>query len=88
MILPDETEAVCGGYNHAEGYSWAHRDDADERGKSLFALVTKTHRIGRSLCLENPRSKAGTYSPRSSVIIAINSYFVIACRRHNSHARR
>jgi hypothetical protein len=46
VILPDETETGPAGMQSWQGIArWAHRDDAGERGKSLFALVTKTHRI-------------------------------------------
>jgi len=55
MTLPDETEAGSAGMQPSRGIVWrAHRDDA-ERGSLSFALFPKTHRIGRPLCLENPR---------------------------------
>jgi hypothetical protein len=63
MILPGETEAGSVGMQPCRGIArWAHRDDAGERGKLLFALFfPKTHRIGRPSCLENPRPKGGIY---------------------------
>src|SRR5271169_6886745 len=62
MILPGETKAGSAGMQPCRGIArWAHRDDAGERGKSLFALFPKTHRIGRPSCLENPRPKGGIY---------------------------
>ena len=62
MILPGETEAGSAGMQPCRGIArWAHRDDAGERGKSLFALFPKIHRIGRPPCLENPRPKGGIY---------------------------
>ncbi|HEX4808567.1 MAG TPA: integrase core domain-containing protein [Bryobacteraceae bacterium] len=48
MILPGETEAGFAGMQPCRGINrWAHRDDAGEREKSLFALFPKAHRIGR-----------------------------------------
>jgi hypothetical protein len=55
MTLPGETEAGSAGMQPCRGIAWwAHRDDV-ERGGSPFALSPKTYRIGRPLCLENPR---------------------------------
>ena len=55
MTLPSETDAGSAGMQPCRGIArWAHRDDV-ERGGSPFALFPKTHRIGRPLCLENPR---------------------------------
>ena len=59
MTLPGETEAGSAGMQPGRGIAWrAHRDDV-ERGSSPFALFPKTHRIGRPLCLENPRPEWG-----------------------------
>src|SRR5712671_1584635 len=56
MTLPSETEAGSAGMQPCRGIAWwAHRDDVTERGSSPFALFPKIHRIGRPLCLENPR---------------------------------
>src|ERR1022692_5048566 len=41
---------------------WAHRDDVAGRGSSPFALCPKPYRIGRPLCLENPRPEGAEYS--------------------------
>jgi hypothetical protein len=42
MILPSETEAGTAGMQPCRGIArWAHRDDADGRGKSFFALLPK-----------------------------------------------
>jgi hypothetical protein len=55
MSLPSETEAGFAGMQPCRGIAWrAHRDDVG-RGSSPSALFPKTHRIGRPLCLENPR---------------------------------
>jgi hypothetical protein len=62
MILPGKTEAGSAGMQPCRGTArWAHRDDAGERGKALFALFLKTHRIERPRYLENPRPKGGIY---------------------------
>ena len=62
MILPGETEAGSAGMQPCRGIArWAHRDDAEERGKTSLAPLPKTDRIGRPLCLENPRPKGGIY---------------------------
>ena len=62
MILPGETEAGSAGMQPRRGIArWAHRDDIQERGKTPFALFSRTDRIGRPRCLENPRPKGGIY---------------------------
>ena len=59
MILPGETEAGSAGMQPGRGIAWrAHRDDVEPESSS-FALYPKTHRIGRPLCLENPRPDRG-----------------------------
>jgi hypothetical protein len=59
MTLPGETEAGSTGMQPSRRIAWrAHRDDV-ERGSSPFALP-KIHRIGRPLCLENPRPEGAT----------------------------
>src|SRR5205807_7584499 len=59
MTLPGETEAGSAGMQPCRGIAWwAHRDDV-ARGSSPSALSPKTHRIGRPLCLENPRPEGG-----------------------------
>ena len=61
MTLPGETEAGSAGMQPCRGIAWrAHRDDV-ERGSSPFALFPKTHRIGRPLCLENPRPEGAEH---------------------------
>src|ERR1035441_1587448 len=63
MTLPGETEAGSAGMHPCRGIAWwAHRDDVAGRGSSPFALYPKTHRIGRPLCLENPRPEGAEYS--------------------------
>jgi hypothetical protein len=63
MTLPGETEAGSAGMQPCRGIAWwAHRDDVAGRGSSPFALFPKTHRIGRPLCLENPRPEGAEYS--------------------------
>ena len=62
MTLPGETEAGSAGMQPGRGLTWwAHRDDV-ERGSSPFALFPKSHRIGRPLCLENPRPEGAEHS--------------------------
>jgi hypothetical protein len=62
MTLPSETDAGSAGMQPCRGIArWAHRDDV-ERGGSPFALFPKTHRIGRPLCLENPRPEGAEHS--------------------------
>jgi len=62
MTLPGETEAGSAGTQPCRGIAWwAHRDDVG-RGGSPFAPFPKTHRIGRPLCLENPRPEGAEYS--------------------------
>jgi hypothetical protein len=61
MTLPGETEAGSAGMQPGRGIAWrAHRDDV-ERGSSPFALCSKAHRIGRPLCLENPRPEGAEH---------------------------
>src|ERR1039458_4670590 len=61
MTLPGETEAGSAGMQPCRGITWwAHRDDVG-RGGSPFAPFPKTHRIGRPLCLENPRPEGAEY---------------------------
>ena len=61
MTLPSETEAGSAGMQPGRGIAWrAHRDDV-ERGSSPFALCSKAHRIGRPLCLENPRPEGAEH---------------------------
>ena len=61
MTLPGETEAGSAGMQPGRGIAWrAHRDDV-ERGSSPFALFPKTHRIGRPICLENPRPEGAEH---------------------------
>src|SRR6266852_5072775 len=63
MTLPGETEAGSAGMQPCRGIAWwAHRNDVAGRGSSPFALFPKTHRIGRPLCLENPRPEGAEYS--------------------------
>src|SRR5271169_1257869 len=63
MTLPGETEAGSAGMQPCRGITWrAHRDDVAGRGSSPSALFPKTHRIGRPLCLENPRPEGAEYS--------------------------
>ena len=63
MTLPGETEAGSAGMQPCRGIAWrAHRNDLAGRGSSPFALFPKTHRIGRPLCLENPRPEGAEYS--------------------------
>jgi len=63
MTLPGETEAGSAGMQPCRGIAWwAHRDDVAGRGSSPSALFPKTHRIGRPLCLENPRPAGAEYS--------------------------
>lgn len=63
MTLPSETEAGSAGMHPCRGITWwAHRDDIAGRGSSSSALFPKTHRIGRLLCLENPRPEGVEYS--------------------------
>ena len=61
MILPGETEAGSAGMQLGRGIAWrAHRDDV-ERGSSPFALNPNSDRIGRPLCLENPRPEGAEH---------------------------
>jgi hypothetical protein len=61
MASPGETEAGSAGMQPGRGIAWwAHRDDV-ERGISPFALFPKAHRIGRPLCLENPRPEGAEH---------------------------
>src|ERR1039458_312136 len=54
-------QAGVGGMQPCRGITWwAHRDDVG-RGGSPFAPFPKTHRIGRPLCLENPRPEGAEY---------------------------
>jgi len=70
MILPGETEAGSAGMQPCRGIARrAHRDDAEERGKQPFALLPKTDRIGRPLCLENPRPKGGIYQLTENALL-------------------
>jgi hypothetical protein len=63
MRMPGETEAGSAGMQPCRGIAWrAHRNDVDGRESSPFALFLKTHRIGRPLCLENPRPEGAEYS--------------------------
>src|ERR1039458_5516062 len=63
MTLPGETEAGSAGMQPCRGIAWwAHRDDVAGRGSSPFALCPKPYRIGRPLCLENPRPEGAEYS--------------------------
>src|ERR1035437_9926534 len=63
MTLPGETEAGSAGMQPCQGIAWwAHRDDVAGRGSSPFALCPKPYRIGRPLCLENPRPEGAEYS--------------------------
>ena len=63
MTVPGETEAGSAGMQPCRGIAWwAHRDDVAERGGSPFALSPKTYRIGRPLCLENPRPEGAECS--------------------------
>jgi hypothetical protein len=63
MTLPGETEAGSAGMHPCRGIAWwAHRNDVAGRESSSFALSPKTHRIGRPLCLENPRPEGAEYS--------------------------
>src|SRR5436190_3622791 len=63
MRLPGETEAGSAGMQPCRGIAWwAHRNDVAGRESSSFALFPKTHRIGRPLCLENPRPKGAECS--------------------------
>ncbi len=63
MTLPGETEAGSAGMQPGRGITWrAHRDDVSERESSPFALFPNIHRIGRPLCLENPRPEGAEYS--------------------------
>jgi hypothetical protein len=59
MTLPGKTEAGSAGMHPCRGITWwAHRDDGRSAGGSL-SRSSETHRIGRPLCLENPRPKGG-----------------------------
>jgi hypothetical protein len=61
--MPGETEAGSAGMQPCRGIAWwAHRNDVAGRGSPPFALFPKTHRIGRPLCLENPRPEGAEYS--------------------------
>ena len=72
MTLPGETEAGSAGMQPCRGIAWwAHRDDV-ERGSSPFALFPTTHRIGRPLCLENPRSEGAEH------LLKVERYFSIS----------
>ena len=63
MTLPGETEAGSAGMQPCRGIAWwAHRNDVAGRGSSPFALFPNTYRIGRPLCLENPRPEGAEYS--------------------------
>src|ERR1700692_4223000 len=63
MTLPGKTEAGSAGMQPCRGIAWwSHRNDVAGRGSSPFALFPKTHRIGRPLCLENPRPEGAEYS--------------------------
>ena len=69
MTLPGETEAGSAGMQPGRGIAWrAHRDDVAGRESSPFALCPKTHRIGRPLCLENPRPEGAEYSLTESAL--------------------
>ena len=73
MTLPGETEAGSAGMQPCRGIAWwAHRDDVAERGSSPFALFPKTHRIGRPLCLENPRPEGAEYSLTENAPLSIS----------------
>ena len=63
MTLPGETEAGSAGMQPCRGIAWwAHRDDVAWARKFAFRALPKTHRIGRPLCLENPRPEGAEYS--------------------------
>ena len=74
MTLPGETEAGSAGMHPCRGIAWwAHRDDVAGRGSSPFALFPKTHRIGRPLCLENPRPEGAEYSLSESELSPLHA---------------
>src|ERR1035437_2395596 len=74
MTLPGETEAGSAGMQPCRGIAWwAHRDDVAGRGSSPFALYPKTHRIGRPLCLENPRPEGAEYSLTESELSPLHA---------------
>src|SRR5664279_2854530 len=74
MTLPGETEAGSAGMHPCRGIAWwAHRDDVAGRGSSPFALYPKTHRIGRPLCLENPRPEGAEYSLTESELSPLHA---------------
>ena len=59
---------LCGGWaamliptaTHCRGITWrARRDDDRSAGAPRLCALQNTHRIGRPLCLENPRPKGG-----------------------------
>lgn len=60
MISLGETEAGSAGMQPCRGITWrAHRNDDRERGGRCLCAPQNDHRIGRPLCLENPRPKGG-----------------------------
>ena len=60
MTLPGKRKQALQGCNHCRGITWrAHRDDDRSAETRASALCKNTHRIGRPLCLENPRPKGG-----------------------------
>ena len=62
MTLPSETEAGSAGMQLCRGITWwAHRDDAERAEVRLSRSTPKTHRIGRPLCLENPRPEGAEH---------------------------
>ena len=72
MTLPGETEAGSAGMHPRRGIARrAHRDDV-ERGGLPFALFPETHRIGRPLCLENPRPEGADH------LLAVERYLSIS----------
>src|ERR1035437_5848353 len=74
MTLPGEAEAGSAGMQPCRGIAWwAHRDDVAGRGSSPFALYPKTHRIGRPLCLENPRPEGAEYSLTESELSPLHA---------------
>ena len=62
MILSGETEAGSAGMQPCRGIAWrAHRDDVRGARKFIFRALPETYRIGRPLCLENPRPEGAEY---------------------------
>src|SRR5438045_3514766 len=62
MTLPGETEAGSAGMQPCRGIAWrAHRDDVRGARKFIFRALPETYRIGRPLCLENPRPEGAEY---------------------------